>query len=422
MTSGERVAEADREGRPLDVARVRKDFPILTREFGGRPVVYLDSAATSQRPRQVVDAVSRFYERHNANVHRGVYGLAEEATAMFEEARGKLAGFIGATDPSCVILTGGTTESVNLVAYAYGRRTLAEGDEILLTELEHHSNIIPWQLCTRDTGAVLRYIPVDGDGILDLSHLDGLITDRTKIVSVTGMSNVVGTLLPVRALADAAHSVGAVLVVDGAQLVPHVRVDVAELDCDFLAISGHKMLGPTGSGGLYAKREILEAMDPFMGGGEMVEQVFPDHATWREVPLKFEAGTPNIAQQVGLGAAVDYLQTLGMDAVRGHEQAICRYAIDRLCAVGAGVFGEHDVKMRGGAVSFAYKGIHPHDLATALDERGVCVRAGHHCAELLMRKLKVPATTRASFYIYSTFEEVDALVDALVGAGQFFGT
>lgn len=405
----------------FDVASVREDFPVLEREFGGKPLVYLDSAATSQKPRQVIDAVSDFYAHHNANVHRGVYALAEEATAMFEAARAKVASFIGAPDPATVVFNRGTTESVNLIAHAYGRKFLSEGDEIVLSELEHHSNIVPWQFCAQATGATLRYIPADENGLLDLSRLDGIITSRTKIVAVTGMSNVLGTLLPLRQLADAAHAVNAVIVVDGAQLVPHTKVNVAELDVDFLTISGHKMCGPTASGGLYGKRDLLEAMDPFLGGGEMISEVFHDHATWNEVPSKFEAGTPNIAQEVGLGAAIDYLEALGMDAVREHEKKITGYAMERLREAGARVFGEDDVELRGGAVSFSYKEMHPHDLATILDEQGVCVRAGHHCAQLLMRKLGVPATTRASFYVYNTKEEVDALVDALAKAEGFFG-
>jgi cysteine desulfurase/selenocysteine lyase len=404
-----------------DATRIRADFPVLSREFGGREIVYLDSAATSQKPRAVIDALDDFYSSHNANVHRGVYGLAEEATQMYEEARGKLASFIGATDPATVVFNRGTTESMNLIAHAWGRKFLHEGDEIVLTELEHHSNIVPWQFTATATGAVLRYLPATSDGILDLSGLDGIINERTKIVSVTGMSNVLGTLLPLEEIVSAAHAVGALVVVDGAQLVPHAKVDVTALDIDFLTISGHKMLGPTASGGLYGKREHLEAMDPFLGGGEMIDEVFYEHATFNRIPFKFEAGTPNIAQEVGLKAAVDYLEGIGMDAVREHEKRLTRYAIDRLRDAGAKVFGEDDVEKRGAAVSFEYKGIHPHDVATILDERGVCVRAGHHCAQLLMRRLGVPATTRASFYIYNTEDEVDALVEALGRAEELFG-
>ncbi|MBI4260772.1 MAG: cysteine desulfurase, partial [Actinobacteria bacterium] len=357
----------------------------------------------------------------NANVHRGVYALAQEATDLYESARARLAAFVGAPDPATIVFNRGTTESVNLVAHAYGRKVLGEGDEILLSELEHHSNIIPWQLAAQATGAVLRYIPLTEDGRFDLARLDGLITGRTRIVAVSGMSNVLGTIPPVRELADAAHSVGAVLLVDGAQLVPHMPVDVIALGCDFLTVSGHKMLGPTASGGLYGRRELLEDMDPFMGGGEMIREVHWDRATWNDVPWKFEAGTMNIAEEVGLAAAIEYLEALGMEAVRRHEEEITRHAIDRLTEAGARIFGPIDEKVRGSAVSFEYGDVHPHDLAEVLNGEGVCVRAGHHCAQPLMRKLGVPATTRASFYVYNTLEEVDALVAALDKAKRYFG-
>ncbi len=412
---------AEHRSEALDVERIRKDFPILERTAHGKPIVYLDSANTSQKPRQVIDAVTEFYERHNANLYRAVYELAEEATRMFEEARTKLAGFIGAPDPACVVFNRGTTESLNLVAFGYGRRFVREGDEILLSQVEHHSNIVPWQFVAQATGAILRYLPLGDDGMLDLTDLDGLLTERTKVVAVTGQSNVLGTLPPLRRLADAAHAVGAVLVVDGAQLVPHNRVDVGELDVDFLTISGHKMLGPTASGGLYGKLELLERMDPFLGGGEMIMEVHPDHSTFKAPPWKFEAGTMNIAQEVGLSAAVDYLTDLGMDAVRAHEKELTAYAIERLTEAGARVFGPHDPERRGGAVSFWYRDIHPHDLAQVLDQDGVCVRPGHHCAQILMRRLGVPATTRASFYVYNTFDEVDALMAALEKARKVFG-
>ena len=406
---------------PLDVDRIREDFPILHREVRGKPLVYLDSSNTSQKPRQVIDAITEYYERHNANLYRAVYALAEEATSLFEEAREKLARFIGAPDPACIVFNRGTTESLNLVAYSYGRAFLREGDEILLTVAEHHSNLVPWQFVAQATGARLTFIPLAEDYTFDLSGLDSLLTDRTKIVGIAGMSNVLGTLPPLRLLADAAHAVGAVVVVDGAQLVPHSAVDVQELDIDFLTISGHKMLGPTASGGLYAKRELLERMPPFMGGGEMIREVFPDHSTFKEVPFKFEGGTMNIAEEVGLASAVDYLEALGMDAVREHEKELTAYALKRLAEVGARVFGPTDLEVRGGAVSFDYKGIHPHDLAQVLDQENVCVRAGHHCAQPLMRVLRVPATVRASFSVYNKPEEIDALVDGLARADQVFG-
>lgn len=405
----------------LDVERIRKDFPILERTTHGKPIVYLDSANTSQKPRRVIDTLTEFYERHNANLYRAVYELAEEATRMFEDARGSLARFIGAPDPACIVFNRGTTESINLVAHGYGRKFLREGDEILLTEAEHHSNIVPWQFVAQATGAALRYVPVSEDGSMDLSDPGALITERTRIVAITGQSNVLGTLPPLRRIADAAHAVGAVVVVDGAQLVPHNAVDVAALDVDFLTISGHKMLGPTASGGLYGKLELLDRMDPFLGGGEMIMEVHPDRSTFKAPPWKFEAGTMNIAQEIGLAAAVEYLEDLGMDAVRAHEKELTGYAIERLTEAGAKVFGPHDVEQRGGAVSFWYRDIHPHDLAQVLDQDGVCVRPGHHCAQILMRRLGVPATTRASFYVYNTTEEVDVLVTALEKARKVFG-
>jgi cysteine desulfurase/selenocysteine lyase len=411
---------ADRETGTLDVDRIREDFPILRRTSHGKPLVYLDSAATSQKPRQVIDAVRDFYEQHNANIHRGVYELAEEATAMYEDARAKLAGFIGAPDPSCVVFNRGTTESINLVAHGWGRKFLRPGDEVLLTEIEHHSNIVPWQFAAQATGASLKYIPLAEDGTLDLSRLEELLTDRTKVVAVSGNSNVLGTIPPIRLLADAAHAVGAVLLVDGAQLVPHAPVDVVDLGVDFLTISGHKMLGPTASGGLYGRRELLDEMDPFFGGGEMIMEVFPDHSTFKEPPWKFEAGTMNIAQEVGLAAAIDYLEAVGMEAIHEHEKELTAYAIKRLADAGAKLFGPTEVESRGGAVSFWYEDIHPHDLAQVLDQEGVCIRAGHHCAQPLMRLLGVPATARASFYLYNRPDEVDALVGALEKAREMF--
>ena len=414
------VTHEEQRSAGLDVARIRKDFPILERTVEGKPLVYLDSAATSQKPNQVIDAEADFYRNHNANAHRGIYLLAEETTELYEQARGKLARFIGAPQPETIVFTRGTTESTNLVAYAWARKFLREGDEILLSEMEHHSNIVPWQLATGATGAILRYLPLTDEGLLDLSDLGSYLTERTKLLAITGMSNSLGTLPPIRELADAAHAVGALVLVDGAQLVPHVPVSVAELDCDFLTISGHKMLGPTASGGLFAKLEHLEAMDPFLGGGHMIEEVFPDHSTWNEVPYKFEAGTMNLAQEVGLGAAIDYLEGLGMDAVREHEEEITAYAIDRLLGAGATIVGPKDVSVRGGAVSFWYQDIHPHDLATVLNEEGVAIRAGHHCSQLVMRRFGVPATARASFYVYNSNDEVDALVEALGKAESVF--
>jgi len=407
--------------KALDVERVRKDFPILDRLIHDRPLVYLDSAATSQKPRQVIDAVVEYYERHNANIHRSVHTLAEEATLAYEDARARLAGFVGAQDPACIVFNRGTTEAINLVAHGWGRRFLREGDEIVLSELEHHSNIIPWQLAARDTGAVLRYVPVTEEGRLDQGEFERLLGPNTRLVAISGMSNVLGTMPPLRRLADAAHAAGALFLVDGAQLVPHAPVDVAGLDCDFLTISGHKMLGPTASGGLYAKREHLEAMDPFMGGGEMIREVGRDSSTWREIPWKFEAGTMNIAEEIGLAAAIEYLEAVGMDAVRAHEEDVAQYAIDRLRDIGARVFGPHDMADRGAEVSFWFADIHPHDLSQVLDQEGVAIRAGHHCTQILHRVLGVPATARASFYLYNTRQEVDSLIAALERARTIFG-
>jgi cysteine desulfurase/selenocysteine lyase len=405
----------------LDVARIRADFPILERRVGDKPLVYLDSAATSQKPRQVIEAEREYYERHNANAHRGLYELAEESTELYEGARATIAGFLGAPDASTIVFNRGTTESINLVAYGWGRKFLREGDRVLLTEMEHHSDLVPWQLCARDTGVELDFIPLTDDGLLDLSQLGSLLTPRTKLLCVSGMSNALGTINPIGQLAEAAHAVGALILVDGAQFVPHAVVNVQDLDVDFLAFSGHKMLGPTASGGLYAKREHLEAMDPMFGGGEMIREVYKDHSTWNEVPFKFEAGTMNIAQEVALGAAVEYLQALGMENVRAHEEEITAYALDKLLDAGATVFGPKDPSIRGGAISFWYRDVHPHDLATILNEEGIAIRAGHHCAQLVMRRYQVPATARASFYVYNTNDEVDALVGALAKAQDVFG-
>ncbi len=404
----------------LDVEKIREDFPILVRTVGDRPLVYLDSAATSHKPQQVIDAESDFYANHNANAHRGLYLLGEEATELYEDARAKIARFLGAPSPENIVFTRGVTESLNLVAQGWGRKFLRASDEILLTEMEHHSNIVPWQMTAAVTGATLKYIPLTDDGQLDLADLGSLVTERTKILSVTGMSNALGTITPLAQLVEAAHAVGAIVLVDAAQLAPHHAIDVQELDVDLLGFTGHKMLGPTASGGLYGKAEILDAMDPMLGGGEMIHEVFKDHSTFKPIPYKFEGGTMPIAQEIGLGAAVDYLQALGMDAVRAHEEEITRYALDRLIEAGATIYGPKDVSIRGGAVSFWYKDVHPHDLATILNEDGVAIRAGHHCAQLVMRRFDTPATARASFYVYNTKEEVDVLVECLAKAEAIF--
>ncbi|HEX9642662.1 MAG TPA: cysteine desulfurase [Acidimicrobiia bacterium] len=407
----------------IDAAAIRKDFPILEREFGGKQLVYLDSAATSQKPAQVIDAVDHYYRHTNANVHRGAYRLAEEATTAYEGARAKVAGFVNAASTREVVFTRGTTAAINLVATSWAGSTLHPGDRILLTLMEHHSNIVPWQLVAARTGAELIYAPVAADFTLDVAALEGMLDERVKVVAVSGMSNVMGTIGPVDEVVAAAKQVGAVVVVDGAQLVPHMAVDVAHLGADFVAFSGHKMLGPTGIGVLWGRQELLESMEPTEGGGEMISDVDLYESRWASLPHKFEAGTPPIAQAVGLGAAVDYLSALGMDDVRKHELEITRYALDRLAGVpDLMVYGPDDVTRRGGAVSFTLGDVHAHDLATILDEEeAVAVRAGHHCAKPLMRHLQVPATARASFYVYTVPSEIDALVSGLHKARSIFG-
>ncbi|MHB8993187.1 MAG: cysteine desulfurase [Chloroflexota bacterium] len=406
----------------FDVARIRQDFPILERQIRGKPLVYLDSAATSQKPRVVIDALVRYYEQYNANVHRGVHSLSDEATDAYEQARMKVARFIKARSPRGVVFVRNATEAINLVAQAWARKKLKQGDEILLSRMEHHSNLIPWQLVAKETGAKLRFIHLNVDGTMNLSNVDELITDRTRIVAVSHMSNVLGTINPVRQLADLAHARGALMLADGAQSVPHMPVDVDDLGCDFLAFSGHKMLGPTGIGVLYAREELLEKMDPFMGGGSMIMDVTCESATWNDIPYKFEAGTPNVAGAVGLGAAIDYLQQLGMENVRQHEIELTTYALEKLGEVkDLMLFGPRDPQIRGGVISFNFFDIHPHDVGTILDQEGVAIRAGHHCCQPLMRWLDVSATARASFYIYNTESEVDVLVSALNKAKEIMG-
>jgi cysteine desulfurase/selenocysteine lyase len=367
----------------------------------------------------VIQALADYYEQHNANIHRGVHRLAEEATAAYEEARQMVARFIGAPDTRALIFTRGATESINLVAHAWGRKVLREGDEVVLTEAEHHSNLVPWQLAAQATGARLRFIPIQDDGTLDLEEAERLIGPKTRLVGCIHASNVLATINPVEELARMAHEAGALMLVDGAQSAPHLPVDVTKLGCDFFACSGHKMLGPTGVGVLWGRPEILEEMDPFLGGGEMIREVHLDYSTWNDLPYKFEAGTMNIAQAVGLGAAVDYLDALGMENVREHERWLGEYAHRRLTEMeDIIVYGPE--KGRTGLVSFSLPEMHPHDLSQFLDEEGVAIRSGHHCAQPLMRRLGVAATARASFYLYNTDEEVDALVEALVGAREFF--
>ncbi|MDP9402701.1 MAG: SufS family cysteine desulfurase [Actinomycetota bacterium] len=407
----------------LDVAVVKKDFPILDQQVHGRRLVFLDSAASAQKPQVVLDAMRHYYETTHANVHRGVYGLAEEATALYEGAREKVARFISARSSREVLFSKNATESINLVAHAWGRANLRAGDAVLLSEIEHHANLVPWLILKDALGLELRYLPLGDDGQLDLTHLDELLAG-VKLVGVTALSNVLGTIPPVRRIADAAHAAGAVVVVDGSQYVPHVATDVEALGADFLAFTGHKMVGPTGIGVLWGREELLDAMPPFLGGGDMIRDVRLDGFVVNDLPWKFEAGTPPIAEAVGLGAAVDYLEGLGLEAVREHEIALTGYALRTLDArLGDDItiYGPADPENRGGVVSFSYKDIHPHDISQVLDSQGVCVRAGHHCAKPLMRRLGVGATARASFYLYNDETDVDALADALSAASDLFG-
>ncbi|MFQ5341106.1 MAG: cysteine desulfurase [Anaerolineae bacterium] len=405
----------------LDVRTIRQDFPILHQEVHGRPLVYLDNAASSQKPRLVIEALDEYYRHYNANVHRGIHALSEQASLAYEKARRKVARFINARSAKEVIWTRNTTEAINLVAYSWGRASIGPGDEILLTEMEHHSNLIPWQILAQEKGAVLRFIRVTEDGLLDLDGFDELLTERTKLVGIVHMSNVLGTINPVPQIVRQAHAAGAVVLVDGAQSVPHLPVDVRALDCDFLAFSGHKMCGPTGIGVLYGKRGLLEAMPPFMGGGDMIREVFLESSTWNELPWKFEAGTPAIAQAIGMGFAVDYLNGLGMEMVHAHERELVQYALDALSQVGGLTLYGPPAEMRGGVATFNIPGVHPHDVATILDSEGVAIRAGHHCAQPLMRRYDVPATVRASFYVYNLREEIDVLIDGLDKAKAIFG-
>lgn len=406
----------------IEIKTIREDFPILQRSIHGKSLVYLDSAATSQKPQVVLEALEDYYRRYNANIHRGLYQIAEEATSAYESARKKVAAFIGATDPGEVIFTRNTTESINLVAYSWGRANVGPGDEIVLTEMEHHSNLVPWILLSQQTGATLKHIPFDDHGYLDMEAARRLITDRTKLVATVHMSNVLGTINPVAELADLAHQNGALMLVDGAQSVPHLGAKVDELRCDFLAFSGHKMLGPTGIGALWAHRPILEAMPPFLGGGEMISQVFLDRATFNELPWKFEAGTPNIADAIAWGVAIEYLESVGMPAVREHEVELTEYAIERLSEEpDVQLYGPRDARRKGGVAAFNLGDVHAHDVGTVLDVEGICIRAGHHCCQPMMRKLDVPATARASFYIYNTYDDIDRLIAGLQAVRKVFG-
>jgi cysteine desulfurase/selenocysteine lyase len=412
---------APRQTRTLDARAIRADFPVLNQKVNGKPLAFLDSAASSQKPLAVIEAMSEYYRTTHANVHRGVYALSERATELYENARKKVARFIGAKSSREIVFTRNTTESINLVAQAWGRANLKPGDEVLLTEMEHHSNIVPWQLIARETGAKVRYLPVDGQGLLQLDGLDALLSERTKMMAFTQMSNMLGTIIPAAEIVRRAKAAGALTLIDGAQGVPHLPTSVQELGCDFLAFSGHKMCGPTGIGVLYGRRELLEAMPPFLGGGDMIRRVTFEGAEWNELPWKFEAGTPAIAEGIGLGAAVDYLSGLGMDAIRAHERELIAYALERLVEVpGVALYGPTDPDVRGGVATFNLGEVHPHDVASALDAEGIAIRAGHHCAMPLHQKFGLTATSRASFYIYSLPEEVDRLVEALYKARSIY--
>ena len=406
--------------RAVNVDAIRADFPIMSRRINGKPLVYLDSAATSQKPAAVIDIMDDYYRRYNANPHRGVYAISEEATAAYESARQRVAAFINAASPKEIVFTRNTTEAINLVRYSWGRANVNSGDGILLTEMEHHSNLVPWQLLAREAGARLEFVCIDEDGLLLLDQLDRQL-EGVKLLAITHQSNTLGTINPIKAIAAAAHRKGALVLVDGAQAVPHMPVDVQDLGIDFYAFSGHKMCGPTGVGVLWARRSLLEAMPPFLGGGDMIKRVTLTDATWNDLPWKFEAGTPSVAEGIGLGAAVDYLGQFGMDNVRSHERTLVDYAMEKLSEIdGITLYGPKDPHLHGGAVSFTLPNIHPHDLATLVDREGIAVRAGHHCTQPLMDRLGVPATTRASFYIYNRPDEVDQLVAGIQKAQKVF--
>jgi len=404
----------------MNAAEIRNSFPILNQEINGHPLVYLDSAATSQKPVQVIEAIKQYYELNNANVHRGVHTLGSRATDAYEGAREKVRRFLNARSESEIIFTRGTTSALNLVAASYARSVCREGDEIVITPMEHHSNLIPWQQAAKATGAVLKYIPLQPDGTISLADVEAVITDRTKIVSVVYVSNVLGVVNPVKEIAAIAHRHGAVMVVDGAQSTPHMKVDVQDLDCDFYALSGHKMCGPTGIGVLYGKKDLLENMEPVEYGGEMIDNVDLYDSTWKELPWKFEGGTPNIAGAVGLGAAIDFLEDIGLEAIHEHEVKLAGYAMERMSEIeGLVIYGPRE--RESGLVTFNLGDVHAHDVATVLDTEGIAIRAGHHCCQPLMRWLGAASTARASFYLYNTTEDIDRLVAGLLRAKEFFG-
>ncbi|MEH7128127.1 cysteine desulfurase [Neobacillus drentensis] len=405
----------------MNIQDIRSQFPILDQEVNGKPLVYLDSSATSQKPLQVIEAIEKYYREINSNVHRGVHTLGTRATDAYEGAREKVRKFINAKSTQEVIFTRGTTTSLNTVAASYAAANLKAGDEIVITYMEHHSNIIPWQQVARRTGAQLKYIPLQEDGTISLDDVRATITANTKIVSVMQVSNVLGVINPVKEIAQIAHDHGAIMVVDGAQSAPHMKIDVQDLDCDFLAFSGHKMCGPTGIGVLYGKKHLLENMEPIEFGGEMIDFVQLQESTWKELPWKFEAGTPIIAGAIGLGAAIDFLNEVGLDQIAEHEHKLAAYALEKMSAVeGMTIYGPLDAAKRAGLITFNLSDVHPHDVATVLDAEGIAVRAGHHCAQPLMRWLKASATARASFYLYNTEDDIDKLVEGLVKTKEYF--
>ncbi|MDW0120399.1 MAG: cysteine desulfurase [Nitrososphaeraceae archaeon] len=400
---------------------LRNDFPIFKKKINGKELVYLDNASTTQKPYSVINSITDFYSNYNSNIHRAVYQLAEEATTLYEQSREKIANFINVR-PEEIVFTRNTTESINLIAHSWARTNLKKDDGVAITELEHHSNIVPWQILSQEIGTRLEYVGIDENGFLDLEYLIELISSKkVRLVSLSHMSNVLGTIVPIERIIKIAHENDIPVLVDGAQSVPHMPVDVKNMDCDFLVFSAHKMLGPTGVGVLYAKKEFLEKMRPFMGGGDMIKEVFKFHTNYNEVPYKFEAGTPNIADVVGFGAAIDYLEKIGMENIRKHEIDLTEYALESMLSINhLTVYGPRDPNYRGGVISFNIADIHPHDLATIMNDHGIAIRSGHHCAQVLMQRLDVPATSRASFYIYNTKEEIDKFVNAIKEAGRIF--
>ncbi|HML95650.1 MAG TPA: cysteine desulfurase [Thermodesulfobacteriota bacterium] len=410
-----------RIGKRLDPLKLREDFPVFARKINGKPLVYLDNAATTQKPRAVLDSLADYYEAHNSNIHRGVHTLSYEATLMYEAAHRKVAGFVGAADWRTIVFTRNATESINLVAYGWGLGNLKPGDEVLITIMEHHSNFVPWQMLRDRLGITLNVVGVDAGGRLDMGEFDRLLSERTRLVSIVHASNVLGAVNPVKELARKAKERGALVLVDAAQSAPHIRLDVEDIGCDFLAVSGHKMLAPTGTGFLYGRGELLERMDPFLYGGDMIEKVTPERSTWNELPWKFEAGTPDIGGGVALGAAVDYLSGIGMDAIAAHEEGLLRHALERLSAFDwVELYGPREGE-RVGVVSFNVKGVHPHDVAGMLDEEGIAIRSGHHCAQPLMDRLGMEHAARMSFYLYNSGDEIDRAVDTLEKVKRLFG-